>query len=203
MRFFIRMGLIGSTVRSWSVLPLAGILAFMGLVVPAQIVHADICALCEDRPHVCSPKTLASCRSDKSDKSSDRTRSSENSDGRDRSPCGSNPPDTGSVYYSGTGALRADPSAGSAAVGEPPRGSRLRYDRMSGSGGARWYHVQTPDGGSGWVPSSDVACTRPTVPLPPKPTPQQSKDADVPSLGTCAAAQTAGSRTFGSEECQR
>lgn len=51
-----------SAVRSWRVLPLAGILALLGFLVPAQIVHADICALCEDRPHLCSPKTLESCK---------------------------------------------------------------------------------------------------------------------------------------------
>lgn len=197
----LRMGLIGSTVRRWRGLPLTGILALLGFVVPAQIVHAGICELCEVRPQLCGSKTLAACRIDKSNKSSDTTRPPENSDGRDRSPCGPNPPDKGSVYYSGTGAVYADPSAGSDAVGEPPRGARLMYDRMSNSGGERWYHVQNPGGGSGWVPSSDVACTRPTVPLPPRP--QQTGDSDVPPLAECTAATTAGARTFASEECQR
>ena len=53
---------LGSEVRSWRALPLTGILALLGLVVPVQIVHADLCALCEDRPHLCSPKTLESCK---------------------------------------------------------------------------------------------------------------------------------------------
>lgn len=53
---------LSSAIRSWRALPLAGILALLGFVVPAQIVHADICALCEDRPHLCSPETLASCK---------------------------------------------------------------------------------------------------------------------------------------------
>ena len=51
-----------SAVRSWSLFPLAGIFALMTFVVSAQIAHAGICALCEDRPHLCSPETLASCK---------------------------------------------------------------------------------------------------------------------------------------------
>jgi len=202
MRFFIGMGLIGSTVRSWKGLPLTGILVLLGFVVPAQIVHAGICELCEARPQLCDSKTLAVCRSDKSDKSPDTTRSSENSDGRDRSPCGPNPPDKGFVYYSGTGAVHTDPSAGSAAVSTPPRGSRLMYDRMSGNGGARWYHVQNPGGGSGWVPASDVACTRPTVPPPSKPT--RVLDCNI-GLAVPSAAQSTSSRGFAdaSGQCQQ
>lgn len=58
---------LGSTVRSWRALPLTGILAFLGYVIPAQIVHAQgaICTLCELRPGNCSPETLAACRGTK------------------------------------------------------------------------------------------------------------------------------------------
>jgi hypothetical protein len=199
MRFFIGMGLIGSTVRSWQGFILTGILAFMGLVIPAQIVHADICALCEDRPHVCSPETLASCRRDKSDKSPDTTRSSENSDGRDRSPCGPNPPDKGFVYSTGDGNVRSDPSASSNTVGQLARGGRFIYDRIINSGGKRWYHINPPSSPQGWVPSSDVACTRPTVPPPPRP--NHVKDCDIPLANTSSA--QGGSRGFGSGECQQ
>lgn len=53
---------LGNAVRSWRAFPLTGILALLGFVVPAQIAHAGICELCEARPHLCSPETLASCK---------------------------------------------------------------------------------------------------------------------------------------------
>lgn len=200
MRFHLRMRLIGSTVRSWKGLPLTGILALLGFVAAAPIVHADICALCDARPHLCAPETLASCRSDKSDKSPDTTRSSENSDGRDRSPCGKNPPDKGFVYSTGNGNVRSDPSARSNTVGDLPRGGRFRYDRIMNSGGERWYHIDTPGFAQGWVPSSDVACTRPTVPPPSPPT--RVQDCNMPPLADTSSAQ-GGARGFAPEECQQ
>lgn len=72
---------------------------------------------------------------------------------------------------------------------------------MPSSNSERWYHVQNPGGGGRWVPSSDVACMRPTVSPPPRP--QQTGDSDVPPLAECASVQTTGSRTFASGECQR
>lgn len=128
----------------------------------------------------------------------DRTRQQDNvrqqndSGTKDRPPCGKNPPDKGFVYSVGNGTVHADPSAGSAAVGEPPNGSRLMYDRVSNSGGERWYHVQNPGGRSGWLPSSDVSCTRPTNPPPPRP--DRIMDCDIPLAETSSA--QGGSRGF-------
>ena len=46
---------------------MTGILALLGFVVLAQIVHAQgaICTLCELRPGNCSPETLAACQANK------------------------------------------------------------------------------------------------------------------------------------------
>lgn len=188
MRFLIEMRHIGSMVRGWRGSPLTRTLILLGLVVPAQIVHAGICELCEARPNLCSPETLAACRSDKSNKKSDTTRSSENSDGRDRSPCGPNPPDKGFVYYkdrSGDRAIHAEPSADSASVGTPPNGIRLVYDQVTDIGGRRWYRVQQPSGPPGWLPSYDVACERPTNP--PQGPPDRVRDCDIPMADTSSA----------------
>lgn len=201
MRFYIGIRRIASTVRSSRGLPLTGFLALLGLVVPAQIVHAGICELCEARPQLCDSKTLATCRSGKSDKSPDTTSSSKNPDGGDRSPCGPNPPDKGFVYSTGNGNVRSDPSAPSNTVGQLPRGGRFVYDRISNSGGERWYHINSPGFPQGWVPSSDVACTRPTVPPPPRP--NHVKDCDIPLAETSGGTQGTGGRGFASGECQQ
>jgi hypothetical protein len=66
-------GCLGSSVRSWRALPLTGMLALVGFVVPAQIVHAQIggatpagdrCAACSRKAELkfCTPEFLARCR---------------------------------------------------------------------------------------------------------------------------------------------
>lgn len=113
---------------------------------------------------------------------------------KDRSPCGPNPPDKGFVYYGkGEGKLRSDPSGSSDVVGQLPRGTRLVYDRITNSGGERWYHVNHPGGRSGWMPSSDVVCERPTNPPPPKP--DRVVDCDIPVAPSTSPGPT-GARGF-------
>lgn len=185
MRFLIGMRHIGSMVRGWKGSPLTRTLVLLGLVVPAQIVHAGICELCEARPNLCSPETLAACRSDKSNKKSDTSKSSENSDGRDRSPCGPNPPDKGFVYSNGDGTVRSDSSESSQRVGDLPRGGRFIYDRIKDNGRERWYHINSPGFAQGWIPQSDVVCERPTAPPPPRP--DRIVDCNIPMAESSSA----------------
>lgn len=130
----------------------------------------------------------------------DSNRQQDNSGAKDRSPCGKNPPDKGFVYFNhrGNGTVHADPSPVSDVVGTPPNGSRLMYDRVSNNGGERWYHVNPPGGRSGWLPSTDVACERPTN-LPTQR--DQIRDCNLPPLANTSSAQ-GGARGFASEECQ-
>ena len=60
----------GSMVRGWRALPLTAILAVLGFLVPAQIVHAQggMCTMCEigrGLPGQCTPEFMASCRGKK------------------------------------------------------------------------------------------------------------------------------------------
>jgi hypothetical protein len=120
---------------------------------------------------------------------------------KDRSPCGPNPPDRGFVYKNqrGDGTVHADPSAGSEVVGTPPNGSRLMYDRVSESGGRRWYHVNPPGGRSGWLPASDVSCERPTNSPPPKP--DRIRDCDIPLAETHGPSGMGGRGLASSSAC--
>lgn len=113
-------------------------------------------------------------------KKQDDKKQQDNSKAKDGSPCGPNPPERGFVYKDqrGNGTVHADPSAGSEVVGTPPNGSRLMYDRVSESGGRRWYHVNPSGGRSGWLPASDVGCTRPPVPPPYR---GPIRDCDIPT----------------------
>jgi hypothetical protein len=116
----------------------------------------------------------------------DNNRPPDTSGDKDRSPCGPNPPDKGFVYKDqrGNGTVHADPSADSEVIGTPPNGSRLMYDRVSESGGRRWYHVNNPGGRSGWLPASDVSCERPTAPPPYR---GPIRDCDIPTADTSSA----------------
>jgi hypothetical protein len=114
----------------------------------------------------------------------DSNRPQETSGAKDRSPCGPNPADKGFVYNTGSGKVRSDPSASSDVVGQSPGGSRLMYDRIANSGGERWYHVNPPGGRPGWVPSSDVGCTRPSAPPPYR---GPIRDCNIPTAETSSA----------------
>lgn len=197
MRCSQPIGQIDSTVRGRKTLVLAALLGLLVLACPVAEVRADICALCKERPHLCDPKTLASCRIDK-DKSSNAAGSPGDSGGPDRSPCGPNPPEKGFVYSSGNGDVRSDPTTRATTVGDLPRGGRFIYDRIVTSGEERWYHINTPGFAQGWVPSSDVACARPQAP--PVPRPNRVNDCNVP-LADSASAQ-GGARGFASDGCQ-
>jgi hypothetical protein len=118
--------------------------------------------------------------------------------GGDQSSCGPNPPDKGFIYYTGNGKMRSGPSASSDAVAEPMPGSRLRYDRITNSAGERWFHINNAGLHEGWVPSSDVSCTRPPAPDPPRP-----RIVDCGIREPRPTSSSGGARGFGSEECQQ
>ena len=107
--------------------------------------------------------------------------------------CGDNMPGRGFVYGDASGGgVYDEPSSSSPRIGTVPRGQRLLYTRTTQTAdGQTWYYAGVPGVGKmGWVPGSDVSCTRPSVPLPPRPT-QMPPPQSLPNV---SAAQTAGSR---------
>jgi len=71
------------------------------------------------------------------------------------------------------------------------RTSRYIFRDVRTVNGETWYYVQNPGGGSGWISSKNVGCTRPKAPPPSRP--NKVVDSGV-GVAKCAAAQTAGSR---------
>lgn len=106
--------------------------------------------------------------------------------------CGDNMPDKGFVYGTAPGGrVHSEPSSNSPTSANVPVGIRLLYAKSTKTpDGQTWYYVRLPGASEGWVPGSNVACTRPTPP----PTPRPSKffPTTIPLSGTSAA--QAGSR---------
>jgi hypothetical protein len=84
--------------------------------------------------------------------------------------CGANTPQAGALFaQSSTGAsgkIHSEPSAGSPLLVSAPNGSRLIYRKTTQINGQTWYYVTPPGKPAGWVPGSDVSCTRPGEPPP-------------------------------------
>jgi hypothetical protein len=85
-------------------------------------------------------------------------------------------PDKGFVFYTGPGgpfgqgAARSEPSFESARIAQPAVGARYVYVATRMAGGARWFQLQLPGAGTGWLPARALSCVRPTAapPAPPE-----------------------------------
>jgi hypothetical protein len=174
----------------------------MRLVIQLPLIVSLLCIAVDSSPReragTCREPECGRTENDRSNQDSNRQQDKtppETSKKKDDSPCGPNPPDKGFVYYkdrSGDGKIYSEPSSDSEAVGQPPRGTRMMYDQVSNRGGRRWYHVKPPGGRSGWLPSYDAACERPTNP--PQGPPDRVMDCDIPMANTSSA--QGGSRGF-------
>jgi hypothetical protein len=84
--------------------------------------------------------------------------------------CGDTMPEKGPLFASGRTSPAAkyysDASTGSAVIGNFPNGTRLHYNETRVIDGQRWYHITPPGRPAGWMPGSDVSCTRPGEPNP-------------------------------------
>ena len=108
--------------------------------------------------------------------------------------CGDKMPDKGFVFGNvAGGGVHDEPSSNSPTFGTVPKGVRLLYTRtMRGPDGQTWYYTGVPGTSKmGWVPGSNVSCSRPTVGLPGRP---QGNNPSAPSLGNSSSAQVAGAR---------
>lgn len=83
--------------------------------------------------------------------------------------CGENVPGKGWLY-AGTvgGRIYSEPSTSSTVVGSPPSGTRLLYTETKQVDGQTWYYIKSPGRANGWMPGSQLSCTRPVEPPMPK-----------------------------------
>jgi hypothetical protein len=79
--------------------------------------------------------------------------------------CGDNMPGKGTLYV-GTKAARvySEPSTNATLIDSPPSGTRLRYTNSTQINGQTWYYIEPPGRPKGWIPGSQLSCTRPVEP---------------------------------------
>ena len=131
--------------------------------------------------------SVLSCLLPPEEKKPDCPKKSDSPSGKN---CCDNPPEKGFVFSSGSGNVYSEPSFGSP-VAQAPIGGRYLYTKtIKTSDGQTWYYVSVPGARTGWMAGRDLSCTRPTVPLAPRPT----RVFPSPDLAEASAAQTAGSR---------
>lgn len=102
-------------------------------------------------------------------------------------------PDKGFAYTPGTASGRSGPSKDAPKVSTLAGGGRFLYKSTRTVGSETWFEIVPPgmNGGTAWVPGSELSCKRPVPPPVPKPTKVVDNGTDV---AKCSAAQTAGSR---------
>jgi hypothetical protein len=114
-----------------------------------------------------------------------------------------NAPARGFVFYRGGGGIHSEPSRSTPVIERPLVGIRMVYEeRVTMVGGDVWYRVQVPGMPSwpqveitptGWVPASEVGCTRPTRPLPAPP--KRVAPSGVPLAPSISPGSGTGGRT--------
>ena len=105
--------------------------------------------------------------------------------------CGDSTPGRGSLYASTLGGrIYSEPSTNSTVVDSPPNGTRLRYTNTTTVNGETWYYIQAPGRPNGWMPASQLSCTRPIPP----PTPKRTIDPKDASVFSGRAALASGAR---------
>jgi hypothetical protein len=62
------------------------------------------------------------------------------------------------------GKYYSEPSTGSQVIGNFPNGTRVVYNQTRVIDGQRWYYIHPPGRSAGWIPGSEVSCTRPGEP---------------------------------------
>jgi hypothetical protein len=82
--------------------------------------------------------------------------------------CGDKAPEKGSVFAAGTtlpmGRTYSEPSTDASRTGTYPNGTRMVYTQTRQVDGQTWYRVNPPGRPAGWMPGSEVSCTRPGEP---------------------------------------
>jgi hypothetical protein len=82
--------------------------------------------------------------------------------------CGDTMPERGAVFAAGTtlpiGRVYSDASTGATITGTYPNGTRMVYTQTKQVDGQTWYRVNPPGRPAGWMPGSEVSCTRPGEP---------------------------------------
>jgi hypothetical protein len=112
--------------------------------------------------------------------------------------CGDNMPDKGSVFAAGSsapvGRYYSEPSNGSQVISVFPNGTRLVYNQTKVIDGQRWYYINPPGRSAGWIPGSEVSCTRPGEPIYKPLTPAERDLFERIGRSRPTAAQVAGGR---------
>jgi hypothetical protein len=109
--------------------------------------------------------------------------------------CGENMPEKGAVFAAGTtlpmGRTYSEPSTDAGITGTYPNGTRMVYTQTKQVNGQTWYRVAPPGRPAGWMPGSEVSCTRPGEPYQRGPGPVLHDDGSTPRP---TAATVAGAR---------
>lgn len=103
-------------------------------------------------------------------------------------------PDKGFAYTPGTANARSGPSTSATAVATLPSGGRFLYRSTTRTpDGETWFEVVPPglNGGTAWVPGTELSCRRPVPP--PVTKPSRVVDTGI-GVAKTSSAQTAGSR---------
>jgi hypothetical protein len=112
--------------------------------------------------------------------------------------CGDNMPDKGGLFAAGSnapvGKYYSEPSTGSQVIGNFPNGTRVVYNQTRVIDGQRWYYIHPPGRPAGWIPGSEVNCTRPGEPIYKPLTPAEKDLFDRIVQSRPTAAQVAGGR---------